>query len=80
VAAEAIRQGARAWWLRISRDKWKAKVADVRREAKRLRVQVRDLEQSRRQWREKAESLAAALAAEQEARQAATPPVSKKRT
>lgn len=58
MAAEAIRQGARAWWLRISRDRWKVKVEMVRQEAKRLKVRVYDLEKSRGQWREKAEKLA----------------------
>lgn len=44
--------------LTRSRAKWKQRVADKQREIRRLRVKVRDLENSRDAWKKKALALA----------------------
>ena len=42
--------------LRISRDKWKEKYGELRRDLKRFRVQAYDACQSRDGWRQRAEA------------------------
>ena len=44
-----------AWFLRRSRDLWKAKSADLKLELKRVRQRVADVDRSRAQWRRRAE-------------------------
>jgi hypothetical protein len=50
-----------AWFLRRSRDLWKAKYADLKVEAKRSRQRVADVDRSRAQWRRRAEDAARRL-------------------
>lgn len=45
-----------AWFLRISRDRWKAKAGQKNAELKRLRQRVVDVDASRAQWRQTAET------------------------
>ncbi len=52
-----------AWFLGRSRDNWKRKYQEVRREAKRLRNRVNDVTRSRENWREQVEELRAQNAA-----------------
>jgi predicted nucleic acid-binding Zn-ribbon protein len=44
-----------AWSFRQSRDRWKHKYQELRRQHKRLQNQVRDVRRSRAQWRSRAE-------------------------
>jgi uncharacterized protein YlxW (UPF0749 family) len=44
-----------AWRFRKSRDTWKKKYQDLKREYKRLQNQVHDVRKSRAQWRNAAE-------------------------
>jgi chromosome segregation ATPase len=44
-----------AWFLRRSRDLWKAKYADLKVELRRFRQRVADIDRSRAQWRRQAE-------------------------
>jgi chromosome segregation ATPase len=44
-----------AWSFRASRDNWKHKYQDQRRDNKRLQNQVHDVRHSREQWRAQAE-------------------------
>jgi monoamine oxidase len=44
-----------AWFLLRSRDLWKTKYANLKRELKRVRQRVADVDRSRAQWRRKAE-------------------------
>jgi predicted nucleic acid-binding Zn-ribbon protein len=46
-------------FFKRSRDKWKLKMANAKKELKRLENRVRFLEKSRDQWKEKARSLEA---------------------
>jgi septal ring factor EnvC (AmiA/AmiB activator) len=48
---------ALAWSFHKSRENWKRKYAEVKREVKRSRDQARDLRQSRERWKEKASAL-----------------------
>src|SRR5215467_222266 len=43
-----------AWFLRRSRDLWKAKFADLKAELKRARQRVADVDRSRDRWRRQA--------------------------
>ena len=52
-----------AWSFRKSRDGWKKKYQDLKREHKRLQNQVHVVRQSRAQWRQSAEQAAEASAA-----------------
>jgi predicted nucleic acid-binding Zn-ribbon protein len=45
-----------AWFLRLSRDRWKNKAQQKNAELKRLRQRVADVEASRTRWRETAEA------------------------
>jgi hypothetical protein len=47
-----------AWSFRKSRDAWKAKYRDLKREQKRLQNQLRDVRVSRDAWRRRAEAAA----------------------
>lgn len=49
--------------FRLSRDKWKAKAGRAKADVKRLKVNVHDLQKSRSNWRERAESAESKLAA-----------------
>lgn len=51
------------WFLRRSRDRWKARCKEVRAEAKRLQNRVNDLNKSRENWRQRAEELEVEVAA-----------------
>lgn len=51
------RPGALAWSFRKSRDKWKKKHHEGKKENKRLKVKTHDLEKSRAEWRAKYEAL-----------------------
>jgi hypothetical protein len=44
-----------AWFLRRSRDLWRAKYADLKLELKRVRQRVADVDRSRARWRRRAE-------------------------
>lgn len=44
-----------AWFLQRSRDNWKAKHQQLKRDAKRLLNRVNDVTRSREKWREQAE-------------------------
>lgn len=44
-----------AWSFRKSRDSWKRKYQELKRDQKRLENQVRDVRKSREHWREQAE-------------------------
>lgn len=44
-----------AKWFLESRDRWKQKCMEIRKEVKRLKVRVADVDRSRQQWRQKAE-------------------------
>ena len=44
-----------AWFLRRSRDRWKAKYADLKVQLKRFRQRIADMDRSRSQWRSQAE-------------------------
>lgn len=46
-----------AWFLRRSRDNWKAKYMELKADSKRLHNQVNDVRKSREKWREETESL-----------------------
>jgi hypothetical protein len=46
------------WSFRNSRDNWKKKYQDLKREHKRLQNQLRDVRKSREQWRQQAEAKA----------------------
>jgi glutamate-1-semialdehyde aminotransferase len=59
-----------AWFLRKSRDLWKAKCQRRRAEARRLARQVADVTKSREKWRRRAEGLEAEVAALREQRAA----------
>jgi septal ring factor EnvC (AmiA/AmiB activator) len=48
---------ALAWSFHKSRENWKRKYAEVKQEVKRTRDQARDLRQSRKHWKEKANAL-----------------------
>ena len=50
---------ALAWSFHKSRENWKRKYADAKRELKRSRDQARDLRKSRGRWQEKAAALEA---------------------
>jgi hypothetical protein len=56
-----------AWCFRKSRDSWKKKYRDLKREQKRLQNQLRDVRKSREHWRQVAE--------QGQQIQAASPPV-----
>jgi hypothetical protein len=47
-----------AWSFRKSRDAWKAKYRDLKREQKRLQNQLHDVRVSRDAWRRRAEAAA----------------------
>jgi len=59
-----------AWFLRKSRDLWKAKCQRRRADAKRLAGRVADLAKSRDRWRRRAEELEVEVAALREQRAA----------
>ncbi len=59
-----------AWFLRKSRDLWKAKCQRRRADARRLAGQVADVTKSREKWRRRAEDLEAEVAALREQRAA----------
>ena len=59
-----------AWFLRKSRDLWKAKCQRRRAEARRLANRVADVTKSREKWRRRAEGLEAEVAALREQRAA----------
>ena len=46
-----------AWFLRRSRDLWKNKYTQLKRDSKRLQNRVNDVTKSREQWREGAKQL-----------------------
>lgn len=48
---------ALAWSFRKSRDSWKRKYAEVKRDIKRFQNQVRDVTKSRDHWKSKAKAL-----------------------
>src|SRR5579863_10251956 len=59
------RLGALVYFLKNSRDNWKRKLQDLRRELKRLKNRAADLTRSREHWRCLAEQAQAQLAEEQ---------------
>jgi chromosome segregation ATPase len=52
-----------AWFLRLSRDRWKNKAVALRGELKRFRQRVADMDRSRDQWRRQAEDASQKLEA-----------------
>lgn len=46
-----------AWFLRRSRDNWKAQYMELKADAKRLQNRVNDVSKSREKWREETEDL-----------------------
>jgi SMC interacting uncharacterized protein involved in chromosome segregation len=46
-----------AWFLRRSRENWKRKYMDLKRDAKRLQNRVNDVSKSREQWRDESKHL-----------------------
>lgn len=48
-----------AWFLKKSRDNWKKKYGDLKVNANRLHNRVKDVSQSREQWREESRQLTA---------------------
>jgi SMC interacting uncharacterized protein involved in chromosome segregation len=48
-----------AWFLRRSRDNWKAKYTELKADAKRLQNRVNDVSKSREKWRGETEDLQA---------------------
>jgi chromosome segregation ATPase len=65
-AAKTVRWDARAAWLEESRDQWKAKAQQRTEEIKRLKVQVTDVQNSRSEWRGRAENAVEASRAQAE--------------
>jgi hypothetical protein len=65
-AAKTVRWDARAAWLEESRDQWKAKAQERTEEIKRLKVQVSDVQNSRSDWRGRAEDAVKASRAQAE--------------
>jgi polyhydroxyalkanoate synthesis regulator phasin len=64
--AKTVRWDARAAWLEESRDHWKAKAQARTEEIKRLKVQVTDVQNSRSEWRGRAEDAGEASRAQAE--------------
>jgi SMC interacting uncharacterized protein involved in chromosome segregation len=52
-----------AWFLGRSREKWKRKYKDLKKDAKRLQNRVNDVTRSRESWRQRVEELEAEVAA-----------------
>ncbi len=46
-----------AWFLRRSRDNWKAKYVELKTDSKRLQNRVNDVSKSREKWREETKQL-----------------------
>ena len=52
-----------AWFLGRSREKWKRKYKDLKKDAKRLQNRVNDVTRSRESWRQRTVELEAKIAA-----------------